>query len=108
MVAAGTVDDLRAEEGRRQLLVTVRDAPAGWAEAVPGVTVVSERRGELVLELADDADDQRVLAAASRVGRVEHFSWRQPTLTELFREAVAAPQQETPADGGRDRQGVTV
>jgi hypothetical protein len=23
---------------------------------------------------------------------VEHFAWRQPTLVELFREAVAAPQ----------------
>ena len=107
MVASGTVDDLRAQEGRRQLLVIVRDAPAGWAGAIPGVTVVSERRGELVLELADGADDQEVLAAASRAGRVEHFSWRQPTLTELFREVVSEPEQAAVA-GGRDRQGVTV
>jgi ABC-2 type transport system ATP-binding protein len=103
MVATGTVDDLRAQEGRRQLLVIVRDAPAGWADAIAGVTVVSERRGELVLELADSADDQVVLAAASRAGRVEHFSWRQPTLTELFREAVSAPEQIL-----RDRQWVPV
>jgi ABC-2 type transport system ATP-binding protein len=103
MVATGTVDDLRAQEGRRQLLVIVRDAPAGWADAIAGVTVVSERRGELVLELADRADDQVVLAAASRAGRVEHFSWRQPTLTELFREAVSAPEQIL-----RDRQWVPV
>ncbi len=109
MVAAGTVADLRAQEGRRQLLVIVRDAPAGWAAVIPGVTVVSERRGELVLELADGVDDQEVLAAAARAGRVEHFSWRQPTLTELFREAVTdADEQAAPADGGRDRQGVTV
>jgi len=107
MVAAGTVDDLRAQEGRRQLLVIVRDAPAGWAGTIPGVTVVSERRGELVLELADDVDDQEVLAAAGRAGRVEHFSWRQPTLTELFREAVAEPEN-MPGEGGRDRRGVTV
>jgi ABC-2 type transport system ATP-binding protein len=107
MVATGTVDDLRAQEGRRQLLVVVRDAPPGWAGALPGVTVVSERRGELVIELAEGADDQDVLTAASRAGRVEHFSWRQPTLTELFREAVSEPD-ETPAQGGRDRQGVAV
>ena len=107
MVATGTVDDLRAQEGRRQLLVIVRDAPAGWAGTIPGVTVVSERRGELVLELADAADDQEVLAAASRAGRVEHFSWRQPTLTELFREAVAEPEN-MPGESGRDRRGVTV
>ena len=109
MVATGTVEDLRAQEGRRQLLVIVRDAPAGWAAVIPGVTVVSERRGELVLELADGVDDQEVLAAAARAGRVEHFSWRQPTLTELFREAVTdADEQAAPADGGRDRQGVRV
>ena len=109
MVATGTVEDLRAQEGRRQLLVIVRDAPAGWVAVIPGVTVVSERRGELVLELADGVDDQEVLAAAARAGRVEHFSWRQPTLTELFREAVTdADEQAAPAEGGRDRQGVRV
>ncbi len=71
--------------------MVVPDAPAGWASGLPGVRVVSERRGELVLELAPDADDQQVLAAAARAGRVEHFSRREPTLTELFREAVSAP-----------------
>ena len=107
MVATGTVADLRAQEGRRQLLVVVRDAPAAWAAALPGVTVVSERRGELVLELADGTDDQQVLAAASRAGRVEHFSWRQPTLTELFREAVSEPEDVAESAGAR-REGVAV
>jgi ABC-2 type transport system ATP-binding protein len=32
-----------------------------------------------------------VLAAAVGTGRVIHFGWQQPTLVELFREAVAAP-----------------
>ena len=100
MVATGTVADLRAQEGRRQLLVVVRDAPASWAAALPGVTVVSERRGELVLELADgtddqqvlavDGDEQRVLDAARAAGRVVSFGAVQPTLAELFRQAVQA------------------
>jgi ABC-2 type transport system ATP-binding protein len=34
-----------------------------------------------------------VLAAALRTGRVTHFAWRQATLVELFREAVADPAQ---------------
>jgi ABC-2 type transport system ATP-binding protein len=108
MVATGTVADLRAQEGRRQLLVVVRDAPADWAAAIPGVTVISERRGELVLELADGTDDQEVLAAASHAGRVEHFSWRQPTLTELFREAVSEPEDAAASADGVQRQGVAV
>jgi ABC-2 type transport system ATP-binding protein len=52
---------------------------------------VSERAGDTLLELADGADDQSVLAAAVRTGRVTHFAWQQPTLVELFREAVAVP-----------------
>ena len=32
-------------------------------------------------------------APALRTGRVSHFAWRQPSLVELFREAVADPAQ---------------
>jgi ABC-2 type transport system ATP-binding protein len=42
-------------------------------------------------------DDQQVLAAALRTGRVSHFAWRQPTLVELFREAVADERTEVAA-----------
>ncbi|HEV7653567.1 MAG TPA: ATP-binding cassette domain-containing protein [Mycobacteriales bacterium] len=107
MVATGTVDQLRAQEGRRQLVVVVPGASAAWAAALPGVTVVSERRGEVVLDLADGVDDQQVLAAATRAGRVEHFSWRQPTLTELFREAVSEPAPDA-SEPVQDRQEAAV
>lgn len=90
IVASGTVPELRAREGGRQLRVVVPDAGPGWAGAVPGVRVVSEQRGDTVLELGPGTDDQAVLAAALRTGRVSHFAWREPTLVELFREAVAA------------------
>jgi ABC-2 type transport system ATP-binding protein len=90
IVASGTVPELRAREGGRQLRVVVPDAPPGWAGAVPGVRVVSEQRGDTVLDLAPDADDQAVLAAALRTGPVTHFARREPSLVELFREAVSA------------------
>ncbi len=90
LVAHGSVDELREREGDRQLRVVAPDAPPGWAAQVPGVRVLSERGPEVLLELDDPAADQEVLAAAQRTGRVQHFSWRAPTLTELFREAVAA------------------
>jgi ABC-2 type transport system ATP-binding protein len=89
IVASGTVSELRAAEAGRQLRVVVPDAPAGWAGAVPGVRVVSEQRGDTVLDLAPGTDDQAVLAAALATGRVTHFAWREPTLVELFREAVS-------------------
>jgi ABC-2 type transport system ATP-binding protein len=90
IVASGTVAELRAAGGGRQLRVVVPDAPAGWAATLPGVRVVSEQRGDTLLELGSGTDDQQVLAAALATGRVTHFAWREPTLVELFREAVSA------------------
>ena len=91
MVATGTDEELRHREAGRLLRVVAPDAAVRWAEPLPGVRVVSERAGDTLLELGDGADDQSVLAAALRTGRVTHFAWQQPTLVELFREAVAVP-----------------
>jgi ABC-2 type transport system ATP-binding protein len=93
IVATGTVEELRRRETGRLLRVVVPDAAAHWAAVLPGVRIVSERAGDTLLELAADADDQAVLAAAVGTGRVAHFAWQQPSLVELFREAVAAPQE---------------
>ncbi|TFV72523.1 ATP-binding cassette domain-containing protein [Blastococcus sp. CT_GayMR19] len=93
IVATGTVEELRRRETGRLLRVVVPDAAAHWAAGLPGVRIVSERAGDTLLELAADADDQAVLAAAVGTGRVTHFAWQQPSLVELFREAVAAPQE---------------
>jgi ABC-2 type transport system ATP-binding protein len=93
MVATGTVEELRGREAGRLLRVVVPDAADHWNGELPGVRIVSERAGDTLLELADGADDQSVLAAAVRTGRVTHFAWQQPTLVELFREAVTAPQE---------------
>jgi ABC-2 type transport system ATP-binding protein len=93
MVATGPVAELRRRGAGRSLRVVAPDARPGWAAGLPGVTVVSEQAGDTVLELADGADDQAVLAAALRTGRVTHFARREPTLVELFREVVTAPRE---------------
>jgi ABC-2 type transport system ATP-binding protein len=97
MVATGTVEELRRRGAGRLLRVVVPDAPPSWAASLPGAQVVSEQAGDTLLELGPDTDDQTVLAAALRTGRVTHFAWRRPSLVELFREAVAAPPQEVTA-----------
>jgi ABC-2 type transport system ATP-binding protein len=97
MVATGTVEELRRRDAGRLLRVVVPDAVHGWAGALPGVRVVSEQAGDTLLELAGGLDDQAVLAAALQTGRVTHFAWREPTLVELFREVVAAPNAEVAA-----------
>ena len=91
MVATGTVEELRRRETGRLLRVVVPDAAPHWAAVLPGVRVVSEQAGDTILELKADTDDDEALAAALRTGRVTYFAWQQPTLVELFREAVAAP-----------------
>jgi len=75
------------------LRLVVPDAAPGWAAALPGVRVVSQQAGDTLLELDPATDDQAVLAAALRTGRVAFFGWREPTLVELFREAVTAPHE---------------
>jgi ABC-2 type transport system ATP-binding protein len=97
MVATGTVEELRRREAGRLLRVVVPDAAPQWAGELEGVRVVSGQAGDTLLELADGTDDQAVLAAALRTGRVTHFAWQQPTLAELFREAVTGTPQEVAA-----------
>ena len=93
LVAAGRVAELRRRRDRPVLRVEV-DAPAGvdWTAGLAGVEVLSDEDGGVLLELAPDGDDQAVLAAAQAVGRVRQFGVVQPTLTELYREAVQQPQ----------------
>jgi len=85
MVASGTVAELKAAE-RRTLRVVVRDPAPGWADGLPGTVTVTGDRHVL---LATDADDQEILGRAVKAGRVEHFGLEQPSLTEIFKEAVA-------------------
>ncbi|GAA0970418.1 ATP-binding cassette domain-containing protein [Actinocorallia libanotica] len=83
MVAVGTTAELQ-EQGQAKLLCRVEGAPDGWAETVPGVLA---REGDL-FTLAPGADEQHLLRAALAAGQVREFSWRRPTLTELFRDVV--------------------
>ncbi len=90
IVASGSIDELRASRHHRRLRVEVAGGADGWFEAIPGVVPVAPATDDgVVLELADDVDEQRVLDLARAAGDVRHFSRVEPTLTDLFREAVA-------------------
>ena len=62
------------------------DAPTDWTSGLEGVTVLEKHNGRVVL--AVEGDEQRVLDAARGAGRVTLFSAVQPSLTQLFRQAV--------------------
>jgi ABC-2 type transport system ATP-binding protein len=90
IVASGTLAELQQRAGRRELEVRVRDVGPSWIDDLPGVQVVDQTGGRLRLRLDRPEDDQAVLGAAMRAGRVDVFGWRQPPLAELYREAVQA------------------
>lgn len=89
MRVVGAVDDLRAE-GASRLVVHAPDAPNGWADGLPGVSGSEYTEGRTVLTIEPGTDDQQILKTALSTGPVHEFSLQQPSLTDLFREVVAA------------------
>jgi ABC-2 type transport system ATP-binding protein len=91
LVASGKVDDLRSA-GAAALTVRVAVAGGGeeWLAAVPGAEVVDRGPDGVLVALQDGAGPEAVLDAARATGTVTHFAIERPTLSELFRKAVAA------------------
>ncbi|GII67152.1 ABC transporter ATP-binding protein [Sphaerisporangium krabiense] len=100
LIAGGTVAELRARESRKLLRVVVTGAAPGWTDRLPGeiVSKTDRPRHGTPDAYADDrydevilmpTDDQEALRVAVQAGRVQHFAWQQPSLTEIFREVVA-------------------
>jgi ABC-2 type transport system ATP-binding protein len=95
LVASGKVEELR-DQGRRDRRVRVAvdgDGDGAWLASVPGAEILERSRSGLIVRLHDGADPDRVLDAARAAGTVVYFSLDRPTLTELFREVVAPPEQ---------------
>ncbi|MGH3769471.1 MAG: ABC transporter ATP-binding protein [Pseudonocardiaceae bacterium] len=88
MVACGSVDELRSG-ATSQLVVDAPEAPQGWAEGLPGVTVHAREGSRAVLELSPEVDDQVVLKTALSTGPVREFARRRPSLVDLFRSVVS-------------------
>ncbi|HEX8928029.1 MAG TPA: ATP-binding cassette domain-containing protein, partial [Actinomycetota bacterium] len=90
LVASGRVTELRAAGAQRRYRVGVVDSPNRWWSELPGVRPVDGGNGQVMLELDDGVDEQGVLDAARRAGRVTYFSSATPTLADLFRKVVSS------------------
>jgi ABC-2 type transport system ATP-binding protein len=94
MVAVGSVEELRAGDAE---VFDVHGPPtADWAEALPGVTVLSHDGDHIRVELGPGIDDQAVLRAALAAGPVHEFGRYRPALTELYRDVVSTPVKSEP------------
>lgn len=89
VVLEGTVTELREAAPRRYIDAAV-SSEASWWQAIPGVTVVAADDGHVRLSVDRDVDVGAVFRLADAAGTVRHFSFEPPTLSELFRSAVAA------------------
>jgi ABC-2 type transport system ATP-binding protein len=91
LVASGAVEELRDRgTDHRHVRVAVQADDDGWLARAPGAELVDrDPRGALVV-LGDGVTPEAVLDAARAAGPVTYFSIERPTLTDLFREAVAA------------------
>jgi ABC-2 type transport system ATP-binding protein len=90
LVATGRVEDLRNEGApERQVRIAVDAPDDGWLGRLPAEVLDRSPRG-LLVGLRDGAAPEDVLDAARAAGTVTHFSLERPTLTDLFRRAVAA------------------
>ncbi|SDE40631.1 ABC transporter ATP-binding protein [Glycomyces harbinensis] len=82
IIAAGGVEELKAKEVK-QLRVSV-ETDEDLTGRLPG-TVTRDGDDYLV---EDSPDDQEVLRIAAAAGRITRFAYDQPTIAEIFREAV--------------------
>jgi ABC-2 type transport system ATP-binding protein len=92
VVADGQIDALKAGSGRRHLEVEVAGNDSNWLTMI-GPHTVLERDGDRAKLLVDETVDlSALLAAAAAAGEVRRFSFEPPRLSELFMDAVSAPQ----------------
>jgi ABC-2 type transport system ATP-binding protein len=91
VVLRGAVDELKQSGAPRYRIETDADTAAAL-RALPGVRLLPPERGSCVtVEVTSEDDEQAILEAAQRAGRLRHFSRSLPSLSQLFAEAVARP-----------------
>ncbi len=89
-VLEGSVAQLRAESGRRQLRLGVAaTASRGWLSSFPGAEVVEDHADALRIDLPPTIDPLAVLDAARAAGPVTDFGLDLPTLSQVFLAAVS-------------------
>ena len=89
IVLDGSLDELRAAVPERFVEIHFRGEAPDWS-MLPSVESVESKNGEARLRVASGADLAAVVAIAQRAPDIVSFTYQPPTLSELFRRAVAA------------------
>jgi ABC-2 type transport system ATP-binding protein len=89
IVLAGELAELRAKVPDRFVDIRYRGPVPDWSALAP-VTVIQAGDGQARLRVGGDTDVAAVLAAVLDRADIVSFAYQPPTLSELFRQAVAA------------------
>jgi ABC-2 type transport system ATP-binding protein len=90
IVQAGELAELRAKVPQRFVDIRYRGPSPDWAQLASSVTVIEAGDGRARLRVGLDTDLAAVVAAARDHADIVSFAYQPPTLSELFRKAVAA------------------
>ncbi len=88
IVLAGALADLRAAVPQRFVDIRYGGPPPDWSKLAT-VEVLETKDGHVRLRLDHDSDLTAIVAAATSIGEPISFDYQPPSLTELFRQAVA-------------------
>jgi ABC-2 type transport system ATP-binding protein len=88
IVRAGALSVLRAAVPQRFVTIRFEGAPPDWSE-MPKVELLAAGDGQACLRVDRDVDLATIIATARRGTDIVSFTY-EPTLPELFRQAVAA------------------
>ena len=92
---SGSLDEVRASEGRRAVYLRMRLREGRDLDDLPGVRAVALRgANEAELELEDRVTPDTVLEALIERARVDHFECKDPSLHEIFKRV--ASQDDAP------------
>lgn len=89
IVLAGDLAELRATMPERFVDVRYRGVPPDWS-GLSSVELLESEDGHAQLRVGRDTDLAAVLAVARQTTDIIAFAYEPPTLSELFRQAVAA------------------
>jgi ABC-2 type transport system ATP-binding protein len=89
VVLAGELDALRAAEAQRYVDITYRGVAPEWPSS-EGAEVVARQDGGIRLRVGSDVDLGALLSSVDNTTDIVSFAYQPPTLSELFRQAVAA------------------
>ena len=96
---SGTIESVRASEGRQAAHVTLHRERETPLDSLPGVLEVHDHGNDIELTLADGADPNALAAALLERGRLTRFEVREPSLHQIFKRVVG---EAVPGDGAAE------